>query len=127
MNLNELVEYRRSRAWETFEAAGNLAEKGFWNASANRLYYEAFYEVNALLIKNHKSFSSHNGVKTEFHKMFVKTNRISKETGKIYNRLFNLRQEGDYVDFKRLTKDDVFPYIMETKSLLLEIESLFNN
>lgn len=63
----------------------------------------------------------------EFHKIFVKTNLISRETGKIYNRLFNLRQEGDYVDFKRLTKDDVFPYIMETNSLLLEIDSLLNN
>ena len=76
MNLNELVEYRRSRAWETFEAAKYLAEKDFWNASANRLYYAAFYGVNALLIKNQKSFSSHNGVKIEFHKIFVKPNLI---------------------------------------------------
>ena len=99
MSNEELVKYRFSRAKETYDEAILLASGDHWNAVANRLYYSCFYLVNALLIQNDLSFNSHNGVKTEFHKSFIKTGIIPIEFGKLYSRLFNLRQEGDYADF----------------------------
>lgn len=94
-NKQDLIEYRVSRAKETYKEALLLAQNNHWNAVANRLYYSCFYIVNALLIKYDLSFSSHNGVKSEFHKSFVKTGMVSMDSGKTYSRLFNLRQEGD--------------------------------
>ena len=102
MSLNELVKYRISRAIETYEEAQLLAKENYWNTVANRLYYTCFYLVSALLLQKKLKLSTHNGVKTEFHKNFVKTNLVSKKSGKLYSRLSNLRQEGDYLDFKRL-------------------------
>jgi uncharacterized protein (UPF0332 family) len=95
MSNKELVEYRISRARETLNEAILLANGDHWNAVANRLYYTCFYLVNALLIHNDLSFKSHNGVKTEFHRSFVKTEKITLDSGKLYSRLFNLRHEGD--------------------------------
>jgi uncharacterized protein (UPF0332 family) len=39
-------------------------------------------------------------------------------------RIFNLRQEGDYMDFKRLEKEDVDSFFPEVKTFLTEISSL---
>ena len=93
---------------------------------ANRLYYSCFYLVNALLLKKNLDFSTHNGVKSEFHKSFVKKSIVSKDAGKTYSRLFNLRQEGDYLDFKRLEKKDVEPFISEVYDFISEISNLLN-
>lgn len=127
MNSDELIKYRQSRALETYDEAVLLSSKNHWNATANRLYYACFYAVNALLLKNALSFSTHNGVKSEFHKNFIKPGLISKESGRLYSRLFNLRQEGDYLDFKRLEKDEVDPFISEVKNFLSEIFLILNS
>ncbi len=127
MNISELIKYRISRTWETYEEALILSKENHWNAVANRLYYACFYIVSALLLSEGKKFDSHKGVKSEFHRFFVKEGSISKQSGKTFNRLFNLRQEGDYVDFKRLTEDDISPFIEEAKDLITEVESLLKN
>jgi len=89
MNANELINYRLSRALETYEEALILRRENHWNASANRLYYACFYAVNALLLKKGISCSTHNGVKSEFHKSFIKSEIVSKQSGRLYSRLFN--------------------------------------
>ena len=122
MSLNELVKYRLSRALETYDESLLLAKDNHWNTVANRLYYTCFYLISALLLQKGLNLSSHNGVKTEFHKTFVKTNLVSKEAGKLYGRLFNLRQEGDYLDFKRLQKEDVHPFMADVKLFISELE-----
>jgi len=124
MNLNELIKYRHSRSLETYEEALMLAREEHWNAVANRLYYSCFYLISALLLQNGANFSSHNGVKTEFHKKYIKTGIVTKQSGKTYSRLFNLRQEGDYLDFKRLNEEDVYPFIEDVNSFISEISKI---
>ena len=124
MSNEEIVKYRFSRAKETYDEAILLASEDHWNAVANRLYYACFYLVSALLIQNDLSFNSHNGVKTEFHRSFVKTEKTTIKSGKLYSRLFNLRQEGDYADFKRFEKEDIEPFIADVKEFFLDIERL---
>lgn len=126
MTSSDLIKYRYSRALETYEEALILAKENYWNAVANRLYYSCFYMLNALLIKNKLDFSTHNGVKSEFHRVFVKTGIVSRDSGRTYSRLFNLRQEGDYMDFKRLEKEDVEPFIQEVDVFIAEISKLLN-
>ena len=126
MSNIELVKYRISRAKETFQEAQILSETNHWNAVANRLYYSCFYMVNALLILNDLSYDSHNGVKTEFHKSFIKSGKISIASGKLYSRLFNLRQESDYADFRRFEKQDIIPFLEEVNVFLNELEKLIS-
>jgi uncharacterized protein (UPF0332 family) len=59
---NEYVQYRIKSALNTIDAAKVLGENGFWNSAVNRLYYAAFYSVNALLVKNEIDSVSHSGV-----------------------------------------------------------------
>ncbi|MBW6536553.1 MAG: HEPN domain-containing protein [Mariniphaga sp.] len=126
MSKTELIKYRISRAWEAYEEAIILSKENHWNTVANRLYYSCFYIASAILLQQGQRFESHKGVKSEFHRSFVKEGIVTKESGKTFNRLFNLRHEGDYADFKRLTEEDISPFLKETKKFISEVESLIN-
>ncbi len=80
--------------------------------------------VSALLLKNGHPANSHNGVKTIFHKEFVKSELVSSDAGKLYSRLFNLRQKGDYVDFHKFTQEEIFPFIADVQCFIAEIEKI---
>lgn len=121
MSSDELIKYRCSRALETYQEALLLSKGNHWNATANRLYYACFYAVNALLLTKGFTPSTHNGVKTEFHKSFIKTSIITKKSGRTFSRLFNLRNEGDYLDFRKLEKEDVESFFPEVEEFISEL------
>ena len=122
---NAIVAYRIEKAKSTLLEAEGIVNQGYWNAAANRLYYAAYYMVSALLIKNGFSAQSHSGVISLFSLHFVKTQKISKELGKIYSQLFELRLTGDYDDLYNLDEERVKPFVELTKKLLDELEKLF--
>jgi uncharacterized protein (UPF0332 family) len=59
-----------------------------------------------------------------FHKEFVKSERVSLETGKLYGRLFNLRQKGDYSDFQKFTQEEIYPFLANAQRFITEIEKI---
>ncbi len=120
----DLVNYRIQRAKETLIEAKKLFELEYYNTCINRLYYACFYAVNALLIKNDISATSHNGVRQMFGLHFVKSGKISKEDGKLFSDLFDNRQKGDYADFVKFDRDMVIDFIKPVENLLKNIEKL---
>ena len=101
-----------------------MAGMEHWNACANRLYYAAFYAVSALLVKDGLYAKKHSGIKVLFNRHYVKVGRVSKDSGRLYNRLFDLRQEGDYLDFVSLNKEEVAPLIEATADFIESIRLL---
>lgn len=95
----DLIAYRLQRARESLEDARILADAGRWNPCVNRLYYACFYAVSALLTQEDLSSSRHTGVRGLFNQHFVRTGKVSRDAARIFNDLFERRQEGDYVDF----------------------------
>ncbi|HUV40961.1 MAG TPA: HEPN domain-containing protein [Sedimentisphaerales bacterium] len=63
----------------------------------NRLYYACFYAVTALLLQDEKQFARHSAVKSEFVKTYIKSGRIDVKWNVFYQKLFDDRQEGDYI------------------------------
>ena len=120
----DLISYRMSRANESMEDARILADAGRWNACVNRLYYACFYAISALLVHHGLSSSKHTGVRSLFNKHYVKTGKIPKKLARIYNDLFERRQEGDYIDFVRFQESQVRPWISEAGQLIEYITDL---
>jgi len=120
----DLISYRMARANESMEDARILANAGRWNACVNRLYYACFYVVSALLVRHGLSSSKHTGVRNLFNKQYVKTGKIPKDLARIYNDLFERRQEGDYIDFVRFQESQVQPWISEAEQLIGYITGL---
>ncbi len=120
----ELVSYRLQRARETLTDARILADAGRWNPCVNRLYYACFYAVSALLVQEGLSSSKHTGLRSLFNRHFVKTNKVPKEKARIFNDLFERRQEGDYVDFVSFEESQVLPWLPEAEAFVEDIAVL---
>jgi len=123
---NTLITLRLQRANETIlETKANM-QLGYWRIAANRLYYACYYAVSALLIKNEITAHTHAGVINQFGLYFVKRELISKEQGKLFKQLFNLRQSSDYDDWFDLNEKDVKPLLEPTEKFIAEIKNLIN-
>lgn len=122
----DLISYRLIRAEETFEDSKLLGANSRWNSAINRLYYAAFYAVNALLLSSNLSPTTHNGAKTLFSEHFIKPNIIDIEFGKSYSQLFMWRQKGDYDDLFDFSEEIVSPYFDIVERLIQEVKSKIN-
>ncbi len=122
--LQALIIYRLERATETLEEARLMQREGHWNTCANRLYYAAFYAVSALLVQDEHVSAKHSGIKALFNQHYVKLGIVVKENGRLYNRLFDLRQEGDYMDFVSFEAEIIQPLVEETALFVDNIKSL---
>ena len=124
---NAMVAVRLQRAKETLdEVKGNLT-MGFWRIAANRLYYSCYYAVSALLIKNDFTTHTHAGVINQFGLHFVTKGLVSKEQGKFFKKLFNLRQKGDYDVWFEICEEDIKPFLKPAEEFITNIEALINN
>jgi len=120
-NRDDYIKYRFHRAEESFDEALILAEKERWNTVINRLYYSCFYAVIALLLKNDVETQTHDGARTQFGLHFIKTGKIDKAYGKLFTKLFDYRQKGDYGDLFDYDEDIVKPLIKQVKEFIGEI------
>ncbi|MFB6317067.1 HEPN domain-containing protein [Saccharicrinis sp. FJH54] len=119
----QYVKYRISSAWQTYEAANVLAEKGFWNSAVNRLYYSLFYAVNALLVLHEIQTKSHSSTKSQFSLHFVKTGVFDKKYGLLLSELFDWRQKGDYENIFDYDNESVKPLFDPVKEMIDLIEA----
>ncbi len=120
----ELIQYRIDRAKEAFADAEYLMGEERWNAVANRVYYACFYIVSAYLAFRDLNAVTHAGLKSAFNLELVKTGKIDREDGILFNRLFAVRQQADYEDFMDIQDGDILPLIPKIKALLQEIENI---
>lgn len=127
MSLDEkkaLISYRKQKAYDSLREAKAVAQLGFWNLAGNRLYYAVFHMASALLLDKGFVAKTHSGVIHLIGANFVTTNRLSKEEGRLFSRLYELRQSGDYDDMYNATEEEVLPYFQQTENFLARMESL---
>ena len=122
----EVVKFRLEKARNTLVEVPVLIENKFYRTAANRLYYACFYAVTALLINDAYETHTHSGVKTLLGLHYVKGNKIDKSFGKMYQQMFNLRQDGDYEDWFDIDEKDVKPLLEPAKKFIETIENLIN-
>ena len=88
------------------------------------MYYACYYMVSALLLKNGQSSHTHGGTIGLFGLHFIKTGIVSSELGKFYSELFELRQTGDYDDWKVVTEADIMPLVPTVEVFLDTLEGV---
>ena len=120
----DLISYRIQKAKDTIKEVEILIENQLWTTSINRLYYACFYATSALLLKHDIKAESHGGTRRMLGLHFVKTGIISKDLGKFYSDIFDMRHTGDYDDFVDFTKEDVLDAIIPARELIEKIETL---
>ena len=120
-NQADYIQYRFRRAEESLVEANILFQNKRWNATINRLYYACFYAVIALLLSHGIRTQTHDGARLQFGLHFVKTGLIDKRFGKLYSKLFDYRQKGDYGDLYDFDAETVNPLINSVAEFIGEI------
>ena len=105
-DFTEEIKANLERAAESLRAARLMLDEGFYDFTASRAYYAAFYSAAALLLNEGLEYGKHSGVIASVHQRFVKTGRIDKGKGKDLNWLFELRSIGDYGETRHVPKED---------------------
>ena len=123
-NRRDVVSYRIERAYIALDQAKKNLQINCLEVTANRLYYAAYYAASALLIAYGIRTKSHEGNISQFGQHFVMTGILSRDLGKFYNNLFQMRLTGDYSDTFGLTEDDVVPWIQPTEVFINEVTAL---
>jgi uncharacterized protein (UPF0332 family) len=121
-----IVKYRLEKAKDTFLDVGIAIQNQRWNNAANRLYYACYYAVSALLINDGYVAHTHNGVKSLLGLHYVKTGIINDELNTAYNKMFSLRQTGDYDDLYTVAEKELKPLVEPAEQFIQTIEKLIS-
>jgi uncharacterized protein (UPF0332 family) len=123
----EVVRYWWSKAEESLASARRELEARAYDFTVNRLYYAAFYAVSAALLERQLSFKKHTGVRATFHREFIKTGLLDVRWGKLYDQLFEDRQEGDYVALIAFDREYVEAQLTRCTQFLDELRPLISS
>jgi uncharacterized protein (UPF0332 family) len=82
-----------------------------------------FYAILALLVYEQYSSSKHSGVISYFNRHFIKGGIFEKNLGLQLNKVFELRQRGDYREYVELTAEQVRPHIQGAETFLAAVKS----
>lgn len=120
----KMVGYWWLKARDSLSSALRELDAGSYSFAMNRLYYAAFYGVCAVLLERQQSFRKHTGVRAAFHRQFIKTGLLDMRWGRLYDQLFEDRQEGDYVVFVSFEPEYVQFQLNQCSELLDELGKL---
>jgi len=102
-------------------------KQGHTNFAVNRLYYACFYAVTALLLRDGKQFARHSAIKSELVKTYIKSGRIDVKWNKFYQKLFDDRQEGDYIPTVTFEEPDISIRLQQSHEFITTIHSLIES
>ncbi|MFQ6035431.1 MAG: HEPN domain-containing protein [Sedimentisphaerales bacterium] len=112
------------KANEALASAELELNAGHVNFAVNRLYYACFYAVTALLLRDGKQFARHSAVKSEFVRTYIKSGQIDTKWNKFYQKLFDDRQEGDYIPTATFETSDVKARLQQARDFIDLIRGL---
>ena len=115
------------RADTNLLVARELLDKGYYDVSASRAYYAAFYAASALLLNEGIDTNKHGGVIALIHQHFVKSGKLNREHGKNLNWLFELRSVGDYGVSLHVVLDDARRAINTAEDFFKVVKTLLHH
>ncbi len=123
----KVVNYWWEQAKESLASAQRELKAEAYSFAVNRLYYAVFYAVSAALLERQSSFKKHSGVRAAFHREFIKTGLLDMKWGKLYDQLFEDRQEADYLALISFDRDYVETQLTKSSQFLNEIRPLISS
>ena len=85
------------KAHHTLDAARRDLEAADADNAISRAYYAAFYAATAALNEADLAAQTHKGAHTLFYQTYVESGKIDKHHNRAFSRLFQNRQDVDYV------------------------------
>lgn len=122
----DIIQYRIEKSYKSLEEARAVAKLEYWNLTGNRLYYSVFHMGSALLLDKGLSAKTHAGVIHLIGEKFIATGLLDKSYAKLFSRLYELRQSGDYDDMYDASESEVLPYFDQVEQFIGKMKDLIN-
>ena len=125
MQLDEkmLSSYRLIRAKEDLEVAISNHGAGFYKAAINRSYYAIFHAIRAVNILDGFDASKHSSVIAHFNQYYVHKGKFDRNTYKLIDSAYRIREKCDYSDFFIASKEDSEKQVKNAKVFIDTVES----
>lgn len=119
-----VIQYWLDKAAEALASAEAEYEAGRYSFAVNRAYYACFYALSAVLLAEELKFVKHAGVRAGLHRHLVRTGRLDTQWGRVYDRLFENRQRGDYQDLVSFDAEQVAELSGEARGFVRQMLGL---
>ncbi|MBN1795472.1 MAG: HEPN domain-containing protein [Sedimentisphaerales bacterium] len=114
----EIIKLWLEKAADALDSAELELNQGHITFAVNRLYYSCFYAVTALLLQDSKQFARHSAVRSEFTRLYIKSGKVDVKWSKFYQRLFDARQEADYIPTTVFEKSEALEQIKQAEEFI---------
>ena len=122
-----LIKLWLEKASDALASARLELAEGHSGFAVNRLYYACFYAVTALLLTAGKQFARHAAVISEFNRAYVKTGQVEVAWSRFYQKLFDDRQESDYIPTATFEPAEVVQRLEQAESFVATIRNLIDS
>jgi hypothetical protein len=112
------------KAHQALDDAQLLLEHDRTEAAINRLYYAAFDAARAALLTKDEAPSSHAGVKARVSYHFIRTELISRSSGRTLAEAETLRNRADYDAFASPDRASVEALLPDVEHFVAAVEAL---
>lgn len=119
-----IILFRMEKSRQSLVEARGVASLGYWNLAGNRLYYAVYYMASALLLDKGLTTKTHAGVIHLIGIHFIQTGLLEKSFGRLFSRLYQLRQSGDYDDMYDATEQEIMPYFNQAETFIEAMSQL---
>ena len=106
LDIKTLSRYRLDRAKEDLEAAKGNYQLEFYKVAINRSYYAIFHAIRAVNIWDGFDASKHSSVIAHFNQFYVHEGKFDRNTYKLIDSAYRIREKCDYSDFFIASKED---------------------
>lgn len=102
----DLSRYRLEKSENMLMAARRDFGEGDFASANNRAYYCVFHAMRAVLALDGVDYKKHSAVIARFTQDYLKTERLSREYGKLISNASLIRNRSDYEDFYICSVED---------------------
>lgn len=101
-----LSKYRMEKAADMLSSAKRDMEAKDYASANNRAYYCIFHAMRAVLAMDGEDYKKHSAVISRFTQGYLKTERLSRDYGKLITNASLIRNRSDYEDFYICSVED---------------------
>jgi len=101
--------------------------QGYYEDCISRAYYSMYLAAKALLKTRKIEVKTHKGVISKFGSEFIEDGTIEKEYSKSIHKIEELREESDYLTFRKITEKEAKTVILDAKKFRDRIKIAINN
>jgi len=122
LSKQEHIQARMAMAREKIASARDLFEKGHYNDVISRAYYAMFYASKALLLALGEDPHKHEGVISLYGERIAKVGLTDPRYGTLLRDAKGLREDVDYEDFFRATREQAERAIQNAEDFVTEAQ-----